>query len=226
MKVREIPLSDRPYERLIKYGSNILSNEELLAILIKSGTKENSSKMISSKIISNLNDISELKNFEYHDLIKIKGIKQAKACNILAAIELGKRISKKSKEQEKIKVINSKIVYEYYKDLLENKNQEYFYCLFLDNKKYIKKSKLIFLGTINYSVVHPREIFKEAYIIGATSIICVHNHPTGDVNPSNQDIITTQNLIKVGQILDIKIDDHIIIGNNNYYSFFENGKMY
>ena len=118
---------------------------------------------------------------------------------------------------------NSNDVYNLFKGKFDDKEQEYFYCLYLDNRKKLKKKKLLFIGTINYSVVHPREIFKEAYMIGAVSIIIIHNHPTGDVNPSHQDIETTKKIIEVGKLLGIKIDDHVIVGQNNYYSFFENG---
>lgn len=222
LKVKEIPQTDRPYERLISYGKEFLSNDELLAILIKSGYKDASSKMIATKIISNLKDISELKKLKYEDLINIKGIGQAKACNILAAIELGRRINNRYTNDSDIVIKNSKDVFNFFKGTLDDKEQEYFYCLYLDNKKRIKKNKLLFMGTINYSIVHPREIFKEAYLVGAISIIIVHNHPTGDVTPSKQDIDTTNKLIEVGNILGIKVDDHIIIGHNCYYSFFEN----
>lgn len=222
LKVKEIPQTDRPYERLISYGKEVLSNDELLAILIKSGYKDASSKMIATKIISNLKDISELKKLKYEDLINIKGIGQAKACNILAAIELGRRINNRYTNDSDIVIKNSKDVFNFFKGALDDKEQEYFYCLYLDNKKRIKKNKLLFMGTINYSIVHPREIFKEAYLVGAISIIIVHNHPTGDVTPSKQDIDTTNKLIEVGNILGIKVDDHIIIGHNCYYSFFEN----
>lgn len=222
LKVKEIPQTDRPYERLISYGKEVLSNDELLAILIKSGYKDASSKMIATKIISNLKDISELKKLKYEDLINIKGIGQAKACNILAAIELGRRINNRYTNDSDIVIKNSKDVFNFFKGTLDDKEQEYFYCLYLDNKKRIKKNKLLFMGTINYSIVHPREIFKEAYLVGAISIIIVHNHPTGDVTPSKQDIDTTNKLIEVGNILGIKVDDHIIIGHNCYYSFFEN----
>ena len=106
---------------------------------------------------------------------------------------------------------------------LNDKQQEHFYCLYLDNSKRVIKDKLLFIGTINYSVVHPREIFKEAYMLSASSIICVHNHPTGNVLPSKQDL--TNNLINIGNIMGIKVIDHVIIGQNNYYSFLENGDI-
>lgn len=223
LKVKEIPKNERPYERLINNGREFLSTDELLAILIKSGYKDSSSKIIATRIISQLKSISELKKIKYEDLIKIKGIGQAKACNILAAIELGNRINVQNTKEEEIIIKKSLDVFELFKGTFDDKEQEYFYCLYLDNRKKLKKKKLLFIGTINYSVVHPREIFKEAYMIGAVSIIIIHNHPTGDVNPSHQDIETTKKIIEVGKLLGIKIDDHVIVGQNNYYSFFENG---
>lgn len=223
LKVKEIPKNERPYERLINNGKEFLSTDELLAILIKSGYKDSSSKIIATRIISQLKSISELKKIKYEDLIKIKGIGQAKACNILAAIELGNRINVQNTKEEKTIIKNSLDVFEMFKGTFDDKEQEYFYCLYLDNRKKVKKKKLLFIGTINYSVVHPREIFKEAYMVGAVSIIIIHNHPTGNVNPSVQDIETTKKIVQVGKLLGITVDDHVIIGQNNYYSFFENG---
>ena len=223
LKVKEIPKNERPYERLINNGREFLSTDELLAILIKSGYKDSSSKIIATRIISQLKSISELKKIKYEDLIKIKGIGQAKACNILAAIELGNRINVQNTKEEETIIKKSLDVFELFKGTFDDKEQEYFYCLYLDNRKKVKKKKLLFIGTINYSVVHPREIFKEAYMVGAVSIIIVHNHPTGNVNPSVQDIETTKKIVQVGRLLGITVDDHVIIGQNNYYSFLENG---
>ena len=115
-------------------------------------------------------------------------------------------------------------IYEYIKNELEDKVQEYFYALYLDSKKNLIDKKLLFIGTLNRSIVHPREIFKYAYLLSASSIICVHNHPSGDTLPSKEDISITKNLIEIGKIQGINIVDHIIIGNN-YYSFFENGDI-
>ena len=116
------------------------------------------------------------------------------------------------------------MLYEHYKIILENCYQEHFYCIYLDNQKRIIKEKLLFVGTINYSIVHPREIFKEAYTLSATSIICIHNHPSLDITPSKEDKILTQNLKEVGNLLGIPVIDHIIIGDG-YYSFLENGEI-
>ena len=220
--IKDIPLNERPRERLINKGVEYLSNEDLLAILLKTGTKENSVKVLANNILKQLDDINNLKEINLENLIKIKGIGKAKACELLAAIELGKRLNKKIDNLNQIKIYSSNSIYEYYQDKLKDKLQEYFYCVYLDTKNHIIKDKLLFIGTINESLIHPREIFKEAYLLSASGIICIHNHPSGNVNPSNNDIIMTKQLVEVGKILGIKVLDHIIIGKNNYYSFNDN----
>lgn len=220
-KIKDLPLLDRPIERLINNGVETLSNEELLSILLKTGTKEKSVKELSLEILKNY-DIHDLVNINIESIMKIKGIGKTKAATILASIELGKRMNKKIDTLNNIKIDNSEKVFAYFNDLFKDKTQEYFYCVYLDNRKKVIKTKMLFLGTLNYSTVHPREIFKEAYLVGATSIICIHNHPTGNIEPSNNDIELTNNLVKVGMLLGIKIDDHLIIGRDKYFSFFEN----
>ena len=223
--IKQIPKEDRPYERLINLGVESLSNEELLAILIKSGTKKESSKDIARKLLSNIGGIKRLNEINFENLKKYDGIGSVKACTLISAIELGKRINNEVDSIKNIKLTSSDLVYKYYKDRLGTKKQEYFYAIYLDNSKKIIEDKLLFIGTINYSLVHPREVFKEAYLSGASAIICVHNHPSGNVLPSKQDIDITNNLISVGKILGIKIVDHVIISNANYYSFLENGDI-
>jgi len=224
MKIKELPINDRPIERLINNGSNVLSNDELLAILLKTGTKEMSAKELGTLILKKIN-INELKNITFEELINIKGIGNKKAAVIMAAIELSKRMN------QKVVNIRNKIsdplnIYNHYKEILKDKKQEHFYAIYLDIKNKIIKDKLLFIGTINYSMVHPREIFKEAYLIGAISIIIVHNHPSGEVLPSKNDIETTKQLDAVGKLMGIPIIDHIIIGENKYYSFCENGDLW
>lgn len=221
--IKDIPLNERPRERLINKGVEYLSNEELLAILLKTGTKDYSVKVLANNILKQLDNINSLKDINLQSLIKIKGIGQVKACEILAAIELGKRLNEKITCINQIKVYSSDSIYEYYKDKLNDKKQEHFYCVYLDTKNHIIKDKLLFIGTINESLIHPREIFKEAYLLSASSVICVHNHPSGNVNPSNNDIIMTKQLQEVGKILGIKVLDHIIIGKDVYFSFNDNG---
>ena len=222
VKIKQLPPLERPYEKLELYGVESLSNEELLAILLKTGFKDISSKELSSMIISKVDSISDLKSLSYEILISMKGIGKSKACTILASIELARRIEEDKYEIKNRKLTSSEMVYEYYKLKIGDKKQEYFYVVYLDNAKNIIRDKLLFIGTINYSVVHPREVFKEAYMLSASAIICVHNHPSGNIFPSKEDIEITQKLEEVGILLGIKVLDHLIIGSQNYYSFLEN----
>lgn len=219
MKIKDIPIHERPRERLISQGVFTLSNEDLIAILLKTGSVGESAKVLATRLISLVN---ELENINYNHLLKIKGIGPSKAATMLAAIELGRRLNKKQVTINNIKITNSTLVYEYYKNLLSGLLQEHFYCLYLDNSKQVIKDKLLFMGTINYSVVHPREIFKEAYLVSASSIICVHNHPSGVLEPSPEDINLTKKLVEISVLLGIKLIDHLIVSEQGYYSFYEN----
>ena len=223
IKIKEIPKDERPRERLIKYGISSLSNEDLLAILLKTGTKDKSAKDLANDLLIKLGSIKSLEDMNYHSLSKIKGIGEAKACTILTAIELGKRIAEDANKLYNIQVNSSEIVYKYFNNLFRNKKQEYFYAVYLDNKKKVIDTKLLFIGTLNYSIVHPREIFKEALLLSASSIICIHNHPSGNIEPSKEDIDLTNRLVNVGKMIGITVVDHLIIGSNRYYSFIDNG---
>lgn len=225
VKIKDIPVEDRPCERLVEKGVESLSNEELLAIIFKTGTKGNSAKDLGSELLSKVESIKKLNNINLEFLKKFKGIGVSKACNLLAAIELGKRINSEVDSLRNIKLTSANLVYKYYKDKIGEKKQEYFYAVYLDTGKKIIGDKLLFIGTINYSLVHPREIFKEAYLLGASAIICVHNHPGGNPLPSKQDFEITNNLIEASKILGIKFLDHIIICKNKYYSFLENNDI-
>lgn len=225
VRIKELPIEERPFEKLINNGVSTLTNEELLAILIHTGTSKYSAKEVASILLKQFNSISDLKNTNYKILTSIKGIGMKKSCILLAAIELGKRINNYVPSIINKKLNKTSIVYEYYRNILSDTKQEHFYCVYLDNSKRIVHEKLLFIGTINYSVVHPREIFKEAYYYSASGIICVHNHPSNNLVPSSEDINITKALISVGNILGIKVIDHLIIGSNNYYSFLENGDI-
>lgn len=225
VKIKDIPLNERPCERLMINGVESLSNEELLAIILKTGTKGNSAKDLSIQLLSKIGDIKKLNDISFEALKKFKGIGQSKACNLIASVELGRRINKEIDNIINVKFNNCEVVYKFYKEKLGNKKQEYFYCVYLDINKKIINEKLLFIGTINYSLVHPREIFKEAYLLGASAIICVHNHPSGNPIPSRQDYDITETLVNAGKILGVKVVDHIIVCKNNYYSFLENNDI-
>ena len=221
VKIKDIPKEERPVERLITKGPSNLSTEELIAILIKTGTKKKSSKELATEILKETKSVDGMKNINMSILTKIDGIGIFKASILLAAIELGKRVNSVNKTLYNQKITSSSQIYDYYKNIIGNKEQEYFCCLYLNNNKILIKDKVLFIGTLNYSMVHPREVFKEAYLVGATSIICLHNHPTGNINPSKKDIELTNDLIQIGKIHDIHIDDHIIVSKGNKkISFF------
>lgn len=194
-----------------------------MSILLETGTKDMSVKLVSLNLIKYVGSIQNLKDITYQELLKVKGIGVAKACKILAMIELSKRMNYSSINN--LKLSSPDLVYNYFKPILIDKKQEHFYCIYLDNSKKVLENRLIFIGTINTSVVHPREIFKLAYQLSASSIILVHNHPSGNLTPSDNDLLTTSNLVKVGNLLGIKIVDHIIISNNGYYSFIEHAQI-
>ena len=224
-KIKQLPLDERPRERLKQYGIENLNNEELLTILIGSGNKFCSAKELSYKILAEIDNINDLANMTYEKLLKIKGLGPSKISILLAAIELAKRIKKTSNSILNIKITNASILYEYYKEIFDDQMQECFYCIYLDASKKIIKNKLLFKGTLDRSLVHPREIFKEAYLLSASSIICIHNHPSGNITPSEEDKNLTDKLIGIGLIHGIPVIDHLIIGVNSYYSFFENGDI-
>lgn len=219
IRIKDIPLHERPVERLKKLGSEYLSDEELLAIVLKTGTKEKSVKDLARLLISKTEGLNNIGKYSFEELKQIKGIGDKKASLIIAICEITKRINKKT-DTKKIKLNSPEIVYNHFKSYFQEIKQEEFHCIFLDNAKNLIKTKMLFKGTINQSLIHPREIFKEAYKASASSIICVHNHPSGGTTPSLNDIEVTKKINELGKLFDIKLIDHIIIGDG-YYSFSE-----
>ena len=218
-KIKEIPSEERPRERLKKVGVNNLTNKELIAIILKTGLKNKNVNDLSLEIL-NAYSMNDLKDIWITDLTKIKGIGETKAIELISAIELGKRIFL-SKENIKEKLDNPKKIWEDARYYMSGKKQEYFYCYYFNNKQELIERKLLFLGTINNSITHTREIFKEAYKLSASTIVCLHNHPSNDVTPSKADIFFTKALIETGNIQGIPVVDHIIVGDSNFYSFYE-----
>ena len=225
MKFRELPNEDKPRERLVLYGANNLNNEELLMILLKSGTKKYSVKDLANKILKDTGGISNLKNMTYQNLMKIDGIGKVKAIELVAIVELARRIYMEKNIKDIVSCTNPENIIYYFNSLFKDKLQEEFYVIYLDNKKNYLDMKKLFIGSISASIVHPREIFKEAYLVSASFIICIHNHPTGDPMPSNEDIDFTSKLYKLGNLHGIYLVDHIIVGSDCYYSFYENNNI-
>ena len=219
-KIKELPIEERPRERLKQVGVKNLSDKELLSILLKTGRKGKNVNELSLELLKKL-DIKDLQNVTLQELVSINGIGEVKAMELLAAIELGKRIwLKENNKLEKLE--NAEKIWKDSKYLFAGLKQEYFYCYYFNNKQELIKRKKLFIGTINSATTHTREVFKEAYLLSASFIVCLHNHPSNDVEPSKADILFTKALMKTGEIQGIPVIDHIIVGDNKYYSFYEN----
>ena len=218
-RIKDIPENERPRERLKEVGVDNITDKELLSIILKTGIKNKNVSDLSIEIL-NRYSLSDLKDLSLNELKNIKGIGEVKAIELLASIELGKRIFLK-KDIKLKKLDNPEAIWKSSRYILADKKQEYFYCYYFNNKQELIERKLIFMGTINSSITHTREIFKEAYRISASSIICIHNHPSNDVTPSHADIEFSKNLFATGKIQGIPVSDHIIVGDNSYYSFYE-----
>ena len=225
MYIKEIDKDNRPREKLERLGPSKLSDLELLSIIIKTGAKGSSVYDISNTVIDRINNLNNLIDVNISTFNNIKGLGKVKIIELLATIELAKRIYLSCNNKKKV-YKTSDDIYLDNKDLFYNKKQEYFYCIYLDNKNNVIDKKLLFMGTLNKSIVHPREIFKEAYLLSASKFICLHNHPSGDVTPSEEDIYLTKNLIEISYILGIHFLDHLIISNEKYYSFYNESHLF
>ncbi len=218
-RIKDIPENERPRERLKEVGVGNITDKELLSIILKTGIKNKNVSDLSIEIL-NRYSLSDLKDLSLNELKNIKGIGEVKAIELLASIELGKRIFLK-KDIKLKKLDNPEAIWKSSRYILADKKQEYFYCYYFNNKQELIERKLIFMGTINSSITHTREIFKEAYRLSASSIVCIHNHPSNDVTPSHADIEFSKKLFATGKIQGIPVTDHIIVGDNSYYSFYE-----
>ncbi len=221
--IKDFPLEERPREKVKQYGINNVTNKELLSIILKTGTKNINVEDLALSILRKYK-LHELKDVTINELTKIKGIGEVKAIELLAAIELGKRINYKTEEKKK-KLNNPEVIFQEMRYLFIDKKQELFYCLYLNEKQELIERKLLFMGTVNKSITHPREVFKEAYRLSASSIICMHNHPSNDLRPSKSDIEFTTSLVEIGKLQGIPVVDHIIVGDSSFYSFYEHNNI-
>ncbi len=221
-KMMDVPRSERPRERFLKQGVSSLTNQDLLSIILKNGTKGQNVQEVALLLLETFGGVDKLSNMSIVNLSKIKGIGPVKAMELLCCLELGKRIYLNSNTEVGVVLDHPEAIYKNMRYLFYGKKQEYFYCLYLNQKQQLIERKLLFMGTINRSVVHPREVFKEAYLASASSIVCVHNHPSNDLHPSREDLNFTNSLVEIGKIQGIPIADHLIIGETGYYSFYEN----
>ncbi|WP_231038679.1 RadC family protein [Pectinatus haikarae] len=224
--VRDLPEQERPREKLIAYGVQSLGNAELLAILLRSGTKEASVLRVAENLLSLYKErgLASIVNLSAVQLSRIHGIGPAKAATVLAAVELGRRIAQEP-SKKKIVINGPPDAADYIMPRLKYETKEKFAIVLLNVKNQVLSFRIISVGILNASIVHPREVMAEALNNSAAAIILAHNHPSGDPAPSGDDIATTRRLIKAGQIMGIEIADHIIVGGNGYISFKEQGLM-
>ncbi|MDN5316238.1 MAG: repair protein RadC [Thermoanaerobacterium sp.] len=220
--IKDLPEDDRPRERLIKYGPSVLSNAELMAIIIGTGNKDESAIMLSQRLLSEGNGLKYLLDTGVERLSEIKGIGLAKAAKIKAAIELGRRLAFAGYSDGYI-IKKPDDVISFLMDEMRYLNKEYFKVVMLNVKNKVIAVDTVSIGSLNTSIVHPREVFKAAIERSASSIIMVHNHPSGDPTPSREDIEVSDRIFKSGNLLGIKVLDHIIIGDGIGISLKEKG---
>lgn len=220
MKLKELPTRELPRERLINVGETNLTNEELLSIILRTGTKDMNVKEVSNNILSSINNINDLNNISVIELSKIKGVGIVKAVTLKASIELGKRVSN-IEITNMMKLNNSDIVHNTFKSLFIGLKQEKLLAIYLDNKKRLIEFKFISLGTKDQTIFSPRDIIYNAIKCNASGIIIIHNHPSLDITPSKADKIMTNTLVNSCNIVGIPLLDHLITNTKEYYSFFK-----
>jgi len=218
--IKDIPEQERPRERLAKYGAEVLSNAELLAIILRSGTRNDSAINIANKLLKNGSGIRYLYELSFDELKKVKGIGTAKASQIKAALEIGRRL-RTFKDSSALYVKSPGDAADLVMEDMRYLKKECLKVIFLNIKNMVISVKDISIGSLNSSIVHPREIFVEAVKMSCASIIICHNHPSGDPTPSQEDISVTRRIYEAGKIIGIELIDHIIIGDGKYISLKE-----
>jgi DNA repair protein RadC len=217
MKIKDLPEGSKPRERFLKQGAGGLSEAELLAIILRTGCKGENVVEMSNRLIKEFS-LNKLFDCSLKELQEIKGIGPSKAMQILAISELGKRYSESKLEIKKIGCAED--VYNYFKEKLRDEKQENFYVLMLSTKNNIIRDVLITKGVLDSAILHPREVFKPAIKNSAAKIILIHNHPSGDPTPSEEDLDITKKIIELGENMSIKVLDHVIVGSEGWWSWF------
>ncbi len=218
MRIKDTPKIDRPQEKLVKYGTKKLSDAELLAIILRTGTQETNVLELSKKILRKFNH--KLASANIKELQEIYGLGETKSCQIIATFELSRRLEH---DENKPQLISPESVFESVTEIRKSK-REHLIAIYLDTKNREIYREIISIGTLNASLIHPREIFEPAVKNLAAGIILVHNHPSGDANPSDEDIAITNQLTSAGKIMGIEIIDHVIVSLNTFYSIKEMSK--
>lgn len=220
--MKNLPESEQPYEKYVLNGEESLSDAELLSIILKSGTKEANSLDIAREILKgNHNNLLNLYDLSYRDLMQFSGVGKVKAIQLKAVAELSRRISK-TNSGYRLRMDNPESIADYYMEQLRHAKQEQLLCAFFDAKNNFLGDVVVSKGAVNYTYVSPRDVFRYAFDYEAVMLILLHNHPSGDPTPSEDDLRITRRIEKGAQILQLELVDHIIVGDNRYYSFKEN----
>jgi DNA repair protein RadC len=224
LTIKDLPPSERPRERMLAGGAAILSDAELLAIFIRSGTRQETAVQIAERVLSNAGGLHELPRLNVEDMLAIKGLGPAKAVAVLAGVELGKRLSTRMRTEAPT-VSSPGDVAGLVMEEMRHNLREHFRAVLLDTKNKVMGIEEISIGSLNSSLVHPREVFRPAIRKACASIILIHNHPSGDPTPSREDLDVTKRLCEAGRLMGIEILDHIVIGDGKFVSFREKGLM-
>jgi len=224
MLIKEMPQTERPRERLKKQGKQALSTSELIAIILRTGTKHRNVIEIAGDVYRQFKSIGAINATPVHELAKIRGLGEVKSIQLIAALELGRRMYEEQVPNQ-VLVDNPKAIFQYMRPHVEHLRQEVFSAIYLNTKAQIIHREQLFVGGLDSAIVHPREVFKHAVNHSAASVILVHNHPSGDPSPSESDLSMTRAIIKAGTLMHINVLDHIIIGRGRYYSMREHGEI-
>lgn len=220
--LKELPLSERPRERLMQYGPQVLSSSELIALILGSGTKGKSVLTLSQELLSQFGSLNHLLEASIEDLCQVKGLGKAKAIQLKAALTLANRVYREKKPMTE-RLHSSLQAYLWVRDFVVNEKKEIFGVILLDARGAVIRWEVISVGTLTHVIIHPREVFHPAIKYLAAALILVHNHPSGDPTPSLEDRQLTEKLIHASQSIAIPIVDHLVIGSRGYTSFKENG---
>lgn len=217
-----VPKYERPRERLLLNGTASLSDAELLAVLLRTGYERENALGLAHRLLSTFGDLHGISQASHEELLKIKGIGPVKAAEIRAAFELGRR-SAQNRAVYRSSIRLPRDVADLMMPEMRHLTQEHFVCLYLNTKNQVMGKQTVFVGSLDASIVHPREVFREAIKRSSASIICLHNHPSGDPTPSREDIAVTKTLQQAGDLIGISLLDHVIIGDGRYISLKEQG---
>jgi DNA repair protein RadC len=224
LTIKDLPLEERPREKLKTLGAEALSNAELLAVLLRTGTNRETAVQLAARLLTRSGGLRTLPDLSLEEMVEIRGLGPTKAVMIKAALELGRRLATTPRD-EAGSITNPRQAAELFMEELRYKKKEHFKVLLLNTKNHVISREEISVGSLNASIVHPREIFNMPLRKSAASVILVHNHPSGDPSPSQEDLEVTRRLVDAGHILGIAVRDHIIIGDGCFFSFKEKGLL-